>query len=188
MTQAKTTTKKAVKAPKPNGLQPMREVRVEKLTLNVGAGRDAKVLDKGVLLLKHVTGIDPVKTVTQKRIANWGLRPGLPIGVKITLRGKEAEELAARLLQAKSSRLKPRNLDENGNISFGVLEYVDVPKVNYNPDIGMMGFQVSITLARPGYRIKSRKLRKSRIPRNHRVSRDDTVNFLEKKYHTKVEA
>ena len=66
-------------------------VRIEKITLNVGAGKEQSRLDKGFLLLKELTGVTPVKTVTQKRIPTWGLRPGLPIGAKVTLRGEEAK-------------------------------------------------------------------------------------------------
>jgi len=67
-------------------MNPMKVIRIEKITLNIGAGKDQNRLDKAKILLKHVTGIEPVKTVTKKRIPNWGLRPGLPIGCKITLR------------------------------------------------------------------------------------------------------
>ncbi len=58
----------------------MRTIKIEKLTLNIGAGKNQDKLDKGVILLKYLTGMNPVKTVTQKRIPGWGLRPGLHIG------------------------------------------------------------------------------------------------------------
>ena len=50
----------------------MREIRIEKVTLNVGAGKDQDKLKKAQKLLKHITGIEPIKTITQKRIAGWG--------------------------------------------------------------------------------------------------------------------
>jgi ribosomal protein L5 len=58
----------------------MQQVRLEKITLNIGAGKDQKKLELGLKLLKKITEIDPVRTVTNKRIPTWGLRPGLPIG------------------------------------------------------------------------------------------------------------
>jgi len=82
-------------------MNPMRNIRIEKITLNVGAGKEQTRLEKGVLLLKGLTGINPVKTFTNKRIPSWGLRPGLPIGCKLTLRKKKAEEILKRLLEAK---------------------------------------------------------------------------------------
>ena len=68
----------------------MQAIKVEKITLNIGAGKDQTKLERGILLLKNITGIDPVKTFTNKRIPTWGLRPGLPIGCKITLRKEKA--------------------------------------------------------------------------------------------------
>jgi len=56
----------------------MRAIRIEKVTLNIGVGKEQSRLDKGMKMLKQVTGIAPVKTTTNKRIAGWGLRPGLP--------------------------------------------------------------------------------------------------------------
>src|SRR3989304_5124160 len=96
--------KEKQKAKKDN---PMTKIRVEKLTLNIGAGKDQVVLNKGVKLIKSITGLDPVKTVTQKRIPSWGLRPGLPIGCKITMRGKKVDELVPKLLAARDKKLNP---------------------------------------------------------------------------------
>ena len=92
----------------------MKTIKIEKMTLNVGAGKDPKKLEKGVLLLKHITGIDPVKTITEKRIPTWGLRPGLPIGCKITIRDKEMiQKLLPGFLKAKGSNLLESQFDEN---------------------------------------------------------------------------
>ncbi|MFP4118855.1 MAG: 50S ribosomal protein L5 [Candidatus Woesearchaeota archaeon] len=166
----------------------MRQIKIEKLTLNIGAGKDTKVLEKGKLLLKHITGIEPVQTKTNKRIAGWGLRPGLPIGVKLTIRDQEMiRDLVTRFLAAKEKNVKSSWFDNNGNISFGIYEYVDIPGVKYNTDIGMLGFQVSITLARPGFRVKRRKIRKSPVGSRQRVSKDDAIEFMKDTFGVKVE-
>ncbi|MBU0472021.1 MAG: 50S ribosomal protein L5, partial [Nanoarchaeota archaeon] len=138
----------------------MRQIRIEKVTLNIGAGKDQNRLKHAVTLLKSITGINPVKTITQKRIAGWGLRPGLPIGCKITLRKDEAKTMLLRLLQAKDNKLTKSSIDNSGNISFGIPEYIDIPEAKYDPEIGIIGLQVSITLGRPGFRIKRRKVMK----------------------------
>src|SRR3989338_11319190 len=98
----------------------MKEIRIEKLTLNIGAGKDQTLLEKGFKLLKSITGMSPIKTVTNKRIPTWGLRPGLPIGCKVTLRGKKAAELLKRLFEAKANKLKEIQFDDYGNIAFGI--------------------------------------------------------------------
>lgn len=158
---------------------PMRAVRVEKLTLNFGAGKDQKALDKGVILLRMITGIEPVKTITQKRIPSWGLRPGLPVGAKVTIRGAQAEDVCRRLLTARDFKLRTSNIDNNGNVSFGLKEYIDIPGVRYDPAIGIIGLECSLTLVRPGYRVRDRKLRKARINIRHRVSHDDAAAFMQ---------
>jgi large subunit ribosomal protein L5 len=164
----------------------MRQPRIEKLTLNIGAGKDVQKLEKGVALIKAITGIDPVKTVTQKRIPNWGLRPGLPIGCKLTLRKQTAAELLKRLLQAKENKLKPSQFDEGGNLSFGIQEYIDIPGVAYDPKIGIMGLEVCVTLERPGYRIKRRRLKQKKIPRRHLVTREEAIEFMQKNFNIQV--
>lgn len=167
----------------------MQEIRIEKLTLNVGAGKDQGKLDKGLKLIKHIAGRDGVKTITQKRIPGWGLRPGLPIGCKLTLRDKEqVKELLKKILESKDNTLKPTQIDNEGNLSIGVHEYIDIPGIEYNPDIGILGFEVCVTLQRAGFRIKRRKLQKKKVPKKHRVTKEEAITFMEKEFNVKVEA
>lgn len=165
----------------------MKEIKIEKLTLNIGAGRDEKVLKKAVKLLKNITGVDPVQTTTKKRLAAWGLRPGLPIGAKITLRGEEVYELASRLLLAKEKRIKLSWFDNHGNMSFGIHEYVDIPGVKYDTEIGILGLQVSITLARPGFRVKKRKLNKNAVGKSHMITRQEAIDYITGRFEVALE-
>ncbi len=165
---------------------PMKKIKVEKLTLNIGAGRDQARLEKGMKLLKAMTGIPPVKIVTQKRIQAWDLRPGLPIGAKITIRGKQAHELIGRLLQAKDKKLGFSNFDDEGNVSWGVHEYIDIPGVKYDPEIGIIGLQICVKLQRPGFRISKRRIRPAAIPKDHRISREDAIEFMKIEFGAKV--
>jgi len=160
----------------------MQMPRIEKLTLNIGAGKDQARLDKGVILLKHITGIDPIKTVTNKRIPNWGLRPGLPIGCKITLRKQKAKELIRRLLEAKKKTLVESQFDNFGNISFGIEEYIDIPGVAYKPELGVFGLQVCITLEKPGFRIKKRALLKKEIGKTHLITKINAIDFMKHEF------
>jgi|TARA_Y100000310_G_scaffold299251_1_gene333926 large subunit ribosomal protein L5 len=164
----------------------MKQVSMEKVTLNIGAGKDQAKLEKGIKLINSITGRNPVKTFTKKRIQEWGLRPGLPIGCKLTLRKKEALELLKRLFEAKDNTLQVSNLDNEGNISFGINEYIDIPGVKYDPDIGIMGLQVCITLKRSGFRVKSRALKRHAIPRKHRVKREEAIDFMKNMFNLKV--
>src|SRR3989344_2993921 len=141
-----------------------KEIRIEKVTLNIGAGGSAELVNKGLKLLQAITGIKPVKTVTTKRIPTWGVRPGLATGCKVTVRGKKAEELLKRLLKAKESRLLGRNFDNQGNFSFGIKEYLDIPNVKYDHEIGIMGLDTAVTLQRAGFRVKNRRLEPKKLP------------------------
>lgn len=163
-------------------MNPMRTIRIEKLTLNIGAGKDTALLEKGEKLIEQLTGVKPVRTKTQKRIPGWGLRPGLPIGVKLTLRGKKAEELIPRLLSAKEKILKLSNIDETGNVSFGIPEYIDIEGAKYDPAIGIIGLQACITLERPGYRIKKRRIRPVKLNAKHRIKKEEAKAFIEERF------
>lgn len=160
----------------------MRQLRITKVTLNVGAGKSTEKLEKGLKLLKAITGIPPIKTFTNKRIPSWGLRPGLPIGCKITLRKAPSIELLKRLLQARDQKLGESQFDGEGNVSFGIPEYIDIPGVNYDPSIGIMGLEVCVTIERPGFRIKKRKARKRKIPARHRITKSEAIDFMKEKF------
>jgi len=167
-------------------MNPMRTIRIEKVTLNIGAGKEQAVLEKSVLLLKNIAGIQPVKTFTTKRIPTWGLRPGLPIGCKLTLRKEKASEMLKRLLKAKDFILRDSQFDPAGNIAFGIPEYIDIPDVKYDPKIGIMGLQVCITLERPGFRIKRRNARRRDVHKNHKISKEEAMDFMKKEFNVKV--
>ena len=169
-----------------NKMNPMRNIKIEKVTLNIGVGKNPQLLDKAMDLLKKLADAKPVKTYTQKRIAGWGLRPGLPIGCKVTLRGKNASELLTRLLQSKDNELTEKQFDDFGNIAFGVSEYINIPGIEYDPNIGIIGLETCITLERPGFRIKKRKNEKRKVPKKHGIPKVDAINFMKNKFNIKI--
>ncbi len=164
----------------------MKKIRVEKVTLNIGAGKDQKKLEKGIKLLRNLTGVMPVKTTTQKRIAAWGLRPGLPIGCKVTLRGKKAYEILPRLLDAKEFIVSERQFDDSGNMSFGVHEYINIKGAKYDPEIGIMGLEVCVTLERPGFRVKRRRIKRKKIRKSHKINKEEAVKFMKESFNIKL--
>ena len=167
-------------------MNPMKQIRIEKLTLNIGTGKPGPELEKAKKLLAMITNRTPIETKTQKRIPGWGLRPGLSIGTKVTIRGKEAKELLGRLLKAVENNLNPRSFDNNGNFSFGVPEYIDIPGVKYNMEIGIIGLSAAVTLSRPGFRIKLRSLYPKTIPARHRINKVEAMDFVKQSYGTNV--
>lgn len=164
----------------------MQQIKIEKITINIGVGEAGDKLTKAVSLLSNLTGAKPVQTITMKRIPSWGLRPKLPIGVKVTLRGKKAEEMLSRLFKALDNEINIKKFDLRGNLAFGIKEYLDIPGVEYDPGIGVIGLEVAVTLERPGYRIKKRKLNKSKIGIKHLIAKEDAKNFIAKNFNIKV--
>ncbi len=165
----------------------MRDIKIEKITLNIGVGGPGKELDAAVKLLNIITGEKPVKTTSKKRIPTWNLRPGLTIATKVTLRKEKAIEVLKRLLVAKGGKLNEKNFDDHGNFSFGIAEYLDIPGVEYDAEIGIIGLEVAVTLMRPGFRIKRRKLRIKKIPARHRIVKDEAIKFMNEKFGIEVE-
>ena len=159
----------------------MRKVDIEKLTLNIGAGEAGDKLDKSKKILEKLAEKKIIVTRTHKR-NTFGVAKGRPTGVKTTLRGEEAKELLKKMFGAIDNKLKPSSFDKQGNFSFGIHEYINIPGVRYDPDIGILGMDVCVTLKRPGFRIKRRSLKKSKISKNHAVSKEDSMNFVKNSF------
>ncbi|MFH0868880.1 MAG: 50S ribosomal protein L5 [archaeon] len=157
----------------------MKEIKVEKITLNIGSGVEQENAEKAVLLLSKLSGAKVVKTVTQKRIATWKLRPGLPVGAMVTIRGSKASELLKTLLHAVSFKVRKTSFMKNG-FSFGIREYIEIPGVKYDPKIGIIGLEIAVSLARPGFRVKRRKINYAKIHHSHEISPEEAWVWAQK--------
>lgn len=168
-------------------VNPNQEIKVAKVTLNIGTGGPGDKMEKAVKLLTVITGQKPVKTKTMKRIPTWGVRPNLEVGCKVTVRGTRAEEILKRLLAAKENKLSHRKFDKFGNLAFGIAEYIDIPGVNYDISIGIIGLEASITLERAGFRIKRRKIGKFNVGTRQKLTKEDAIIFMKSKFNVKIE-
>jgi large subunit ribosomal protein L5 len=160
----------------------MKEIRIEKITLNIGTGQPGPELDKAKLLLEKITGKKPIETKSWKRIPGWKVRPGLAIGTKLTLRNKEAIEVLKRLIEAVDKRISIRSFDKTGNLSFGVPEYLEIPGMEYIPEVGIIGLEVAVTLERPGYRVKKRSYLRRKIPARHQITKQEGIDYMKQNY------
>jgi len=163
----------------------MKEIRIEKVTLSIGTGEAGSKVEKAMKLLQTLANQKPVATVTKKRIPTWGVRPGMTIGAKVTLR-KNKDKFVENMLIAAGNRLSQKKIGD-GIFSFGIPEYLQVPDAKYDLSIGIIGFGVMVTLERRGFRIKKRISRKGKIPQRHLISKQETVDFLKNKFKTKIE-
>ncbi len=167
---------------------PMRRIEIDKVTVNIGTGQPGEVLDNAKSLLEVLCeGKRAIETKARRREPAFKLRKGLPIGAMVTLRGKDAESFLEKALTAKRKTLRESNFDREGNFSFGIAEYIDFPGAKYDPAIGMYGFDVCVTLRRPGRRVARRRIRKSRVGKKHRISKEDAIEFVKTKFGVKFE-
>lgn len=160
-------------------------IKLEKITLNCGTGTDPSKLERGYKLLNLISGRKPVRIRTLKRIPAFGLRPGLQIGCKVTVRKKGAEILLKRLLEAFGNKIKAKQICP-GYFSFGLKEYIEIPGMSYNRDIGIMGLEVCITLARPGRRVEQRRIKKGNIPKRHAITKEETIEFMRRNFNIEI--
>ena len=156
----------------------MKQIYVSKVTVNVGIGQVGEDVEKAVDLLEKLTGKQPIRAESKESAKTFGLRSGLNIGATVTLRGEEAREFVEKVVPA-VEEINAESFDGNGNFSFGISEYIDVPGIDYDADIGMMGFEVTVNLERPGYRVKRRDYKPTEIGKEHIVSDDEAQGFVE---------
>ncbi len=161
----------------------MREIKIEKIVLSVGG--TAEELEKGFKLLEFLTGKKPAKTRSKKRIPTLGVRPKLEVGAVVTLR-KNFEELLKKLLISIDNTLKKKQVSEN-NFSFGIKEYIEIPDIEYQRDIGIRGFDVTVAFKRNGRRVKLRKTKKGKIPKRQAITKEEIIKFMEEKFQTEFE-
>lgn len=158
----------------------MRQIRIEKVTVNICTGEPGEELKKAAKIIETITNATPIKTKAKVRLPKWNIRPGLEIGVKTTLRKEKARKFLEKALKGIDNQLSQKQFDKNGNFGFGIKEYIDIPGVKYDPNLGIKGMDVLVTLQRPGYRTKKRKLKKTRPGKKHLITKKEGIEFAKK--------
>jgi len=165
----------------------MREIQVDKVTVNIGVGEAGDRLLKAKKILEQVTKQKPVITRAKRTNRDLGIRPGMEIGCKVTLRGEAAEDFLKRAFWTRENKIAEYSFDPEGNFSFGVADYTDFEGVRYDPEIGIFGMDVTVTLKRQGgKRVATRRLMQSRIPKHHRISQQEGRDFVSSKFSVEV--
>jgi large subunit ribosomal protein L5 len=132
----------------------MQVPRITKITLNMGVGEaktDAKVLDQAMDELSIIAGQRAQMRRARKSVAQFKIREGMPIGVKVTLRGDRMWEFLDRLISIALPRIRdfrglnPASFDGRGNYSLGLREQVIFPEIDYDTIKEIRGLDVAIT-------------------------------------------
>jgi large subunit ribosomal protein L5 len=165
-----------------NTENPMRKIKMEKVLLSAGATGDDLI--KAKKLLELVSGKKAQILTSAKRIPEFDVRPGLEVGTRVTVRGKDALELLKRLLSAIANELKMKQVSDN-HFSFGIKEYIEIPGIEYQRDIGIRGFNTTVVFSRAGIRVKLKKIKRGEIPKRQHVSKEEIINYMKEAFKTK---
>ncbi len=131
----------------------MQVPRLTKITVNMGVGegsQDAKILEEAAKQLAQITGQKAQVRRARKSIANFKVRAGMPVGLRVTLRGDRMYEMLDRLVSIALPRIRDfrgitPNFDGRGNYSLGLREQIIFPEIDYDKIDRIRGLDVAIT-------------------------------------------
>jgi large subunit ribosomal protein L5 len=164
----------------------MKKPRIEKVTVNIGVGEGGERLRKAEQVLQEITHQKPILTISKTINKDWGIRKGMPIGCKVTLRGEKAIDFLKRALWTRNNKIADWSFDKEGNVSFGISDHTEFEGMKYDPNIGIFGMDICVTMERPGYRIKKRRINRKKVPHRHRMTPEETMEFLKEELNVEV--
>lgn len=166
----------------------MRTPKVDKLTVHIGVGESGENLNNAEDILKTIAHQQGVRTKAKRTMLAFHIKKNEPIGCKVTLRGELAESFLRTGLGIVENQLRESQFDDTGNFSFGIEEHTDFPEMKYDPNIGIYGMDVTVSLIRSGYRVARRKIQKQKIPNSHKLTKPDAIAYIKDAYGVEVVA
>ncbi|MFW9845196.1 MAG: 50S ribosomal protein L5 [Candidatus Thorarchaeota archaeon] len=164
---------------------PMKEPYVAKVVVDMCTG-GGEPLSRASTILEQLTGQVPVQSRARQTVRDFGIRRKEPIAVRVTLREKKAHDFLKRVLEAKENVLLIKNWDDDGNFAFGITEHIDIPDVKYDPQLGIQGMNITVCIERPGFRVKRRRRRRTKVPYRHRLTPEESMVYVKKTFGVEI--
>jgi len=173
--------KKEVKGAKDKSKNPMKELHIRKLCLNICVGESGDRLTRAAKVLEQLTGQQPVFSKARYTVRSFGIRRNEKIAVHCTVRGAKAEEILERGLKVREYELRKDNFSASGNFGFGIQEHIDLG-IKYDPSIGIYGLDFYVVLGRPGFNVAHRRRKQGKVGFSHRLHKEDAMKWFQQKY------
>lgn len=165
---------------------PNREIRIDKIVINIGVGEAGDKLNKAIKVIELLTQKKPTQTISKTTNRDLGIRVGMPIGCKVTLRKENAPEFLKKALWVRENKIMGYSFDPQGNFSFGISDYTDFQGMRYDPDIGIFGLDINVVLSRAGSRVSRRKRAPGHIPTEQRITKKEAKEWVSKTFDVEV--
>ena len=165
---------------------PMLRPRIEKVIVNLNVGKSGEPLEKANKVLKEITGQTPVKKKAKKTIRDFGIREGESIAVVVTLRKQQAVDFLKKVFPVVDNKLAKKSFDMYGNFAFGLKEHIEIPGVKYDPEIGIFGMDICVSVNRPGQRLKTRRKQNKRIGLKHMLTPEESILFVKQTFGVEI--